>query len=413
MLEEIPGWQHIGGEAWKAETLRNVERMIRRDWNHPSIIMWGVRINESADDHELYAETNRIARALDPTRATGGIRCIENSEFLEDVYTMNDFFHAANEDFRGNRAPAPLRTRDEVTGIGHPVPYLVTEFNGHMFPTKRTDSELRQAEHVMRYLQVLDRSCGEPGIAGSVGWCMFDYNTHKDFGSGDRICHHGVLDMFRAPKFAAWVYKSQCDPEEEAVMKPVTFWARGERDIGGVLPLIVLTNCDYIEMQFGDLPVKRIYPDRDQFPNLPYAPVIIDARSVKPSEIGDWGMDWQAGRFVGYVDHQPKATCRFAADPVPDTLEVVADENTISASDHDECRVIVRTLDQAGQVMPYLDEVLYLEVDGPAEILGPDVLPVRGGHAGFWLRSSGKPGEISLKVFGRRMGLAEVTISAV
>ena len=39
-----------------------------------------------------------------------------------------------------------------------------------------------------------------------IGWCAFDYNTHYEFGSGDRICYHGVMDMFRIPKFAAYAY---------------------------------------------------------------------------------------------------------------------------------------------------------------------------------------------------------------
>ena len=39
--------------------------MIRRDWNHPSIVLWGVRINESADNHEFYTRTNGLARELD------------------------------------------------------------------------------------------------------------------------------------------------------------------------------------------------------------------------------------------------------------------------------------------------------------------------------------------------------------
>ena len=40
---------------------------------------------------------------------------------------------------------------------------------------------------------------------------MFDYNTHKDFGSGDRICYHGVCDMFRNTKLAASLYQAQSD----------------------------------------------------------------------------------------------------------------------------------------------------------------------------------------------------------
>src|SRR5271167_2859724 len=87
VLEEIPGWQHIGNEAWKLISIDNVSRMIRRDWNHPSIILWGVRINESPDDHEFYTRTNAVAHKLDPSRQTGGIRANYNSELLEDVFT--------------------------------------------------------------------------------------------------------------------------------------------------------------------------------------------------------------------------------------------------------------------------------------------------------------------------------------
>ena len=82
MLEEIPGWQHIGDEPWKMIAIDNVGRMIRRDWNHPSIILWGVRINESKDDHNFYIRTNALAHVLDPTRQTGGIRNFQESEFL-------------------------------------------------------------------------------------------------------------------------------------------------------------------------------------------------------------------------------------------------------------------------------------------------------------------------------------------
>src|SRR6266513_1042452 len=40
VLEEISGWQHIGNESWKLISIDNVARMIRRDWNHPSIIFF-------------------------------------------------------------------------------------------------------------------------------------------------------------------------------------------------------------------------------------------------------------------------------------------------------------------------------------------------------------------------------------
>src|SRR5581483_6590283 len=134
VLEEIPGWQHIGDQAWQDISVDNIRRMIRRDWNHPSIILWGVRINESRDNHDFYTRTNALAHQLDPTRQTGGIRYFQESEFLEDVFTMNDFGF-------------PLKPPN------HPR-YLNTEFVGHTFPTKTIDNVERLMEHTIRHARV-------------------------------------------------------------------------------------------------------------------------------------------------------------------------------------------------------------------------------------------------------------------
>ena len=93
VFTEIPGWQHIGDTTWQKQAVRNTREMILQNRNHPSIILWGVRINESQDDDEFYKHTNALAHRLDPSRATSGVRYIENSHLLEDVYAYNDFSH--------------------------------------------------------------------------------------------------------------------------------------------------------------------------------------------------------------------------------------------------------------------------------------------------------------------------------
>ncbi|GLS17120.1 beta-galactosidase [Labrys miyagiensis] len=410
VFEEIPGWQHIGDVAWQKEAIENVRRMIQRDWNHPSIVIWGVRINESQDSHDFYAETNRLARELDPTRPTGGVRYITESEFLEDVYTMNDFV-LGNEELPGtNRPRTALRPQQECTGLDRAVPYLITEYGGHMYPTKSYDQEQRQAEHVRRHLEVLNASYGDAGISGCIGWCMADYNTHKDFGSGDRICYHGVLDMFREPKFAAFVYASQCEPAEEVVLKPVTFWARGERNIGGVLPLIILTNCDEVELRYGTL-TKRIGPDRETFPHLPHAPVVIDHRHFTKDELGVWGMRWEDAHFTGFVAGRPVAELHMVADPVPKRLEVVTDSQTLRAGERDSTRVIVRALDQAGSKLPFLNDAATIRLDGPASLIGPAIAPFQGGTTGFWVESTGEPGAISIEISSPRFATYTLQLS--
>jgi len=412
VFEEIPGWQHIGGEEWKQESIRNVRRMVERDWNHPSIIIWGVRINESKDSHDFYLETNRLAHELDSTRQTGGVRFILDSEFLEDVFTMNDFI-LGNEELPGsNRPRTALRSQQECTGLPKIVPYLIAEFGGHMYPTKIYDQEQRQAEHVRRHLEVLNAAYGDPNISGAIGWCMFDYNTHKDFGSGDRICYHGVMDMFREPKFAAYVYSSQCEPSEDVVMKPITFWARGERNIGGVLPLIILTNCDEIELRYGSL-VKRVGPDRETFPHLPHPPVVVDHRHFTKDELGVWGMQWEDAHFTGFIDGEAVAKLHMVADPLPTTLEVEADSQTLRAKGRDSTRIIVRALDQVGSRIPFINDVVTLTVSGPARIIGPQVIPFQGGTTGFWLESTGATGPISIKVTSPRFADVTLALSAV
>lgn len=400
VFEEIPGWQHIGKAKWKDEAVENVRRMITRDWNHPSIVIWGVRINESQDDHDFYVRTNTLAHVLDPTRPTGGVRYITDSELLEDIYTMNDFI-LGNEEWGGNRPRTPLRPQQEVTGLDRIVPYMITEFGGHMYPTKSWDQEQRQAEHVTRHLDVLNAAYGDPQIAGAIGWCAFDYNTHSDFGSGDRICHHGVMDMFREPKFAAHVYASQSDPKDGVVLKPVTFWARGERNIGGVLPLIILTNCDEVELRYGNHPPKRVSPDREKYPHLPHAPVIVDRRHFTNDELGLWGMTWEDGEITGYIDGKPVATHRMISDQVATRLEVAPDATRIGP--HDAVRVMVRALDQIGNKLPFFPEPVSITVSGAGRRIGPGFVPLRAGSTGFWVQATG-PGEITVTVSSDRLG---------
>ncbi|TPW28801.1 glycoside hydrolase family 2 protein [Martelella alba] len=411
VFEEIPGWQHIGGEGWKQESIANVRRMIERDWNHPAIFIWGVRINESGDDHGFYTETNRLAHELDSTRPTGGVRCIENSEMLEDVYTMNDFILGDEEMPGRNQGRVFTRDQRQVTGLRQPVPYMITEYCGHMYPTKRFDQEQRQAEHVTRHLQMLNAVAGDPAIAGSTGWCMFDYNTHMDFGSGDRICYHGVLDMYREPKFAAFAYASQGRPEDAVVLKPVTFWARGERNIGGILPLIILTNCDYVELTFGDGAPKRIEPDRTTYPHLPHPPVVVDLRSVTPAEFGEWGRVWRDGTITGFLNGKPAKTVKMAADPVPARLEIAPDATEMKAGEKDCVRVILRALDQCGNILPFFDDPVAVSLEGPGRIIGPDLIAFKGGTAGLYIEAGDSPGTLTLTTRCRPFGDQTITFT--
>ena len=379
VLEEIPGWQHIGDRAWQDVAVDNVDRMIRRDWNHPSIILWGVRINESHDNHDFYTRTNALAHKLDPTRQTGGIRYLYDSELLEDVFTMNDFGF-------------PLRPPN------HPL-YLNTEFVGHTYPTKTIDNIERLREHTIRHARVHDQLASNPQYAGGIGWCAFDYNTHSNFGSGDRICYHGVTDIWREPKPAAGFYRSQCDPEEEIVLVPAFHWARGDENVGFTKAL-VSSNCEHLKFYINGKQVAEADPDRAQFPHLKYAPFSADLSNAFK--------EWGDLRIDGYIGGKQVISHSFSGHGADKKFVVTPDDTSLKADGADSTRVVLRVTDEFGAIRPFAGDAIRLELSGPAEIIGDNPFTLVGGQGAVWVRALEMSGKAKLTAVHPTLGVQQV-----
>ena len=135
---------------------------------------------------------------------------------------------------------------------------LISEHNGHMFPTKSYDTWERRQEHALRHARVQNAAAADGVHAGCFGWCMFDYPTHKDFGSGDRVCYHGVMDAFRNPKLAAALYASQ--GEETPVLEVGNPMDIGDYPGGNVGEIYVFTNADEVELYKNDHFVASFRP---------------------------------------------------------------------------------------------------------------------------------------------------------
>ncbi|WP_040198319.1 glycoside hydrolase family 2 protein [Candidatus Soleaferrea massiliensis] len=453
VFEETPGWQHIGEGSWKNVVCENIREMIRRDFNHPSIIIWGVRINESPDDDGLYTLTNKIAHELDDTRPTGGVRKFAGSHLLEDVYTYNDFIH------RGENQPLD----DPMEVAKADVPYLVTEHNGHMFPTKSFDHESKCTEHALRHLRVMNKMYATEQISGSIGWCMADYNTHKDFGSGDRVCYHGVLDMFRCPKQAASAYASQKDGEP--VMAVSSEMNIGEYNACEIGTVYVYTNCDTVKLYKNDKYIGDYHADTKQFGSLPHPPVVIDdfignqlvdeegfsekdAAVVKkilvgitqlgfnaPSEfpeemaylkeigigydecidlygkyVGNWGEKQVTYRFDGY--NGDEKVCSVTKTPASKTmLEVKASNGTLIEDEtYDVARISVKAVSEYGNLLPFSNDVVSVEVSGPVEVIGPKTFALIASQRAFWVKTVGCSGKASVKISSEQLGEKIITL---
>ncbi|NQT59805.1 MAG: glycoside hydrolase family 2 protein [Bacteroidetes bacterium] len=460
VFEEIPGWQHIGDLEWQKTADQQVTEMIKRDWNHPSIIIWGVRINESLDNHDFYTATNKTAHAADPSRQTGGVRCFPHSELLEDVYTMNDFIHSGGK--------VVLKPAHKVIGKKG-VPYIVTEYNGHMYPTKRFDSENRVREHALRHARVINLQLGDPAISGAIGWCAFDYNTHKDFGSGDKICYHGVMDMFRIPKYAAAAYRSQNDPKKtEPYMQIASLVAKGDCDASFLFPIEIFTNCESVKVyNSSDELIDTFYPEHKAWPHLPHPPIrlmdflgksleqlpfskkdqdkfrkilrdaqsnsgILSFRSKRTAFIlmlkfklsrkeftqigfailGGWGSKDSTFRFDACINEKVAIT-QFAGGQVyAERLQATLDDSTLSLSGntYDATRISFRLVDNFGRDLPYIADSLELSIEGPGKIMGPAKVPLTGGCTAVWVRTMGSPGTITVTAASTRVDAVSVDI---
>ena len=382
VFEEIPGWQHIGDQQWKDLSVHYVDAMIRRDWNHPSIILWGVRVNESRDDHDFYKRTNELARSLDDSRQTGGVRYRYDSEMLEDVFTMNDF-------------QIPLRPPNRPL-------YLNTEFIGHMYPTKRNDNVERITEHTMRHARVHNQLASDKRYAGGLGWCAFDYNTHSNFCSGDRVCYHGVSDIFRIPKPAAGFYKSQCDPKEEIVLEPAFDWARGDRNETFTIAMIC-SNCDHVKIYMADRVVAELDPDRKEFPHLKYPPFVANIRSKFNGPWGDLRMD-------GYIAGKKVISKTLSGTGADQQFHLEADDRELIGDGIDATRVVMRVTDEYGGARPFATGAITLSLTGPGEIIGDNPFALFGGVGAVWIKTTQAAGIVRLTAKHPTLGSKSVEI---
>ena len=442
VFTEIPGWQNLGDDAWKDVAVQTVREMVREYRNHPSVILWGVRINESQDDHDFYVRTNAAAHELDPTRPTGGVRCHKNSELLEDVYTYNDFVH---DGVQPGCEPKAAVTSDPEK------PYLISEYGGHMYSTKAFDDEEHRLEHMLRHARVLDAVASQEDIAGSFGWCMFDYNTHKEFGSGDRICYHGVCDIFRNKKLAAQLYAVQ--QSEEPVLVLSSSMDIGDHPATNRGRVYILTNADSVRFYKNDSFIHEYKRENPDFPHLACPPIEItdyigsqieenedfapeqaayikdilnessrfgmgnlspeslqksayltekygmdgdDAYRLYGKYIGNWGDKSIVFRFEAYRDG--KLVKELRVSPFEQRVLTVQVDHTDLTEDatYDTAAVRIQMTDQNGNPMPYFFGAVRVQAEGAIEVIGEDPVILRGGMSGLYVRSTGKAGSARL-----------------
>lgn len=398
IFEEIPGWGSIGDERYKQASLDNLVNMVNSHFNHASIVIWGTRLNETTDDDEFYTRTNMLCKELDPSRPTTGVRWDMHSHLLEDIYSFNDY-HQQNLDQMVDGYRKGLLEPRIVTGRSDRVPYLVSEHTGVVMPTMPWDHEERQEAFALVQADAIRDALTNDGYLGALNWCAFDYNTHSDHDLHEKICYHGVFDMYRVPKPAAYVYKSQISPEKELVLEPCATLGRGVRST--ITPFWVFTNCDYIDVKLSNDEMRRYFPAQ-RYAALVHPPILVEQNQEF------WQVPWTGAVLIGYLDGREVIRREYPSNPHL-CMEVHVDDEVLSNLYQDETRIECLYCDEKGNRMYSHIGAAMITVTGDIELVGPSIRSVMGGALAFWIRTkaTGNSQEASVRIHSDRADLED------
>lgn len=366
VLEEIPGWQYIGNDSWKGLQIQNLKDMIIRDRNHPCILTWGVRVNESADNNSFYKITNDTAHVYDPTRLTCGVRRGNSdpaTSFLEDIWTQNFVTPSQNPDN---------------------MPQITTEWCGHNLNPQahswdNDDIQLGQITNAQYgHGKGHNESYKNAIWGGLLGWCAFDYAsshamaTTSETGRGKNsyVCPHGVASIFRLPKLAGWFYQSQRDPTLYGPMVHIcNFWTSKSPT-----NVMVVSNCEQVEL-FQDGKSLGKKSSGNLYTSLPH-PVFSWATTFTPGEL----------KAVGYIGGTQSATHIVRTPGNPAAITVVPDTTTIFEGG-DMTRVVVSLVDSFGQILHLHDDTVSLSATGAGDFIGEEKTALEGGQMAFFVKT--------------------------
>jgi beta-galactosidase len=355
-------------DAWAEKDLR---AMIRRDRNHPCVIMWSIgnEIREQGDEKEG-AKTARfltdICHDEDPTRPTtagynNSDAAIENG--LADAVDIPGW----------NYKPARYREyRDahpDWTTYGSETCSTISSRGEYFFPVAEEKHPCHPSLQVSSYNLSTPRwgtlpdeefaaqdDC--PFILGEFVWTGFDYigePTPYNVQWPSRSSYFGIVDLCGIPKDRYFLYRAKWNPGAETLhLLPHWTWPGRE---GEITPVHCYTNRDSAELFLNgrSLGVRK----KDPASKFGRYRLIWDDVKYEPGVLKVVALD-AGGKPVAEVETQ-------TAGP-PARIELAPDRSVILADGKDLSFVSARVLDARGVVCPDAGDLVQFHVEGPGRI---------------------------------------------
>ncbi len=371
-----PGWQFVGDEIFKKRVYQDAREMIRRDRNHPSVLIWEAALNES-DNSSLAAELYRIVHEEFPA---------------PECYTAGDPIGKPVPEFDGWDIVYAGRQHDNSSR-----PSWIREWGDQVDNWSDQQGRVRvarswgempmlvQASSHLHSLNRIYQSDGRP--AGADLWAGID--AYRGY-------HHqpflgAPLDSFRIPKFDYFMFQSQRPAHAQAARPgsgPMIFIAN-YATFHSPLEVVVFSNCEQVRLTQNGKPVATQGPDAGyQIPHPPFTFKVGDFSSTRSMLFGNAvspGAPWVAiGELLaeGLIDGKVVAKHLVHSPGVPQSLRLQLDTCGIDpvADGADWVRVYAHVSDAREMTYPYGDDMVTFSVGGEGTLIGDERIfanPVR------------------------------------
>ena len=336
------------------EYVRQLQWLVRRDRNHPSVILWSVFNEEpfqgTEQGYQMVRRMAAIVKALDTTRPvtaaqSGGNLNSVNASQAADVAGFNyqqgqyDKFHAANptRPMTSSEDTSAFMTRDEYVNDG----------NRHIRSSYDTDAAPWGATHHDAWQQIAER----PFVAGDFVWTGFDYRGEPTpFKWPSAGSFFGCMDLCGFPKSAFYIHQAQWI-ESRPILHLIPHWNWPDK-VGQPVKVMAITNADTVSLSLNGRPIGEQPVDKYHFATweVPYAPGKLEAVAKK------------AGREMVRTSVETTGA--------PATLRLNPDRPTLAGDGWDAQPVTVAAVDAQGRLVSTANLPVEFELTGPGAIIG-------------------------------------------
>ena len=336
------------------EHLRLLDKMIRRDRNHPSIILWSCGNEEwglenSIQGTRIAAAMKAHVRLMDPTRPST-LANAGGSELIKGVDVVG-YNYIVQNDVENRRRQHPewkIVGTEETTGCGTRGVY----FNGPKSEGRMRSMNLDTLSHHTE--NVIERGwrfyAERPWAAGCFFWTGFDYRGEPNpLSYPAHESEFGVLDYCGFRKDEAWYLKSWWTDEPTLHIFP--HWNLQGHE-GEEIELWAYSNCDEVELSVNG---RRL--GRQRMPRYGHL---------------KWKAVYQPGRVVatGYKNGRRILTETIETTMPAARVVLTADRLQLAADGQDMAVVNIEIQDRKGRLVPDACPLLTFRLEGDASIIG-------------------------------------------